>query len=509
MSAALIEPPDVLLRRIYDEEFGFLPTNKSMKPVHVANGLARRVVSETTDFRPLAKVIRQYVTKQKAGYLEERNPNSAIIKAFPDKFQDLHRNPPSDEKLTSFRALAKDTLGADGAAFESGQSSFTLSHKRMVTNDVSDNGSGDFLANLLTAGSGPTIAMDLLSDLLDRDTDPWTLIAWPMLNVGVRTDAELSGAALIRSERVSRNLLTEDGGQFASSTLRELRQRFDQLASYEQQGEKLTTLRRLVLFGCFAIHVHMIRRCSDVMVDGPRPPILLDMFDGRRRALREASAASLEAGRRAIEQLVVFRIREYLASVFQDGKDIGHYLDTLAGTPVNQLIIDVYKAEQAEMGSVDALTEAYWKAGYSGVGPKEARGFPWNSLRELGRRSGYLYPYDDRGRGGKEHKRYGVNAEFAEVLVASIIAPGRPRQFDEFLDDLRQAYGIVVGRQKDFDIVRHNDLRLDVDLPRSVSFNENDLRLNVSEFRDLLIDIGFAKTYADGRTIVIADEGRQ
>ena len=155
------------------------------------------------------------------------------------------------------------------------------------------------------------------------------------------------------------------------------------------------------------------------------------------------------------------------------------------------------------------MAEAYWKAGYSGVGPKEARGYPWNSLRELGRRCGYLYPYDDRGRGGKEHKRYGANAEFAEVLVASIVAPGHPRQFDEFLDDLRQAYGIVVGRQGDFDIVRRNDLRMGVDLPRSVSFNENDLRLNVNQFRDLLIDIGFAKTYADGRTIVTADEGRQ
>ena len=52
MSTVPIETPDALLRRIYDEEFGFLPTNKSMKPVHVANGLARRVVASTNDFRP-------------------------------------------------------------------------------------------------------------------------------------------------------------------------------------------------------------------------------------------------------------------------------------------------------------------------------------------------------------------------------------------------------------------------------------------------------------------------
>ena len=86
------------------------------------------------------------------------------------------------------------------------------------------------------------------------------MIAWPMLDIGDSSTATLSGAALTRSERVSAKLLAvAEDQQIDSLTLRKLRQRFDQLASYEKQGEKLTTLRRLVLFGCFAIHVHMIR----------------------------------------------------------------------------------------------------------------------------------------------------------------------------------------------------------------------------------------------------------
>lgn len=508
MTSLPIETPDVLLRRIYDEEFGFLPTNRSMKPVHVANGLARRVVGITNDFQPLARVIRQYVKKQSAGYLEERNPNSAILEAYPERFSDPHNNPPPEERLTAFRALAKDTLGADGAAFESGQSSFTLSHERMITNDVSDNGAGDFLAGLLTAGSEEPITADVLRDLLSQDTDPWTMIAWPMLDVGAQSEAALSGVALTRSERVTAGLLALQSDRLASPTLRELRERFDRLARYEEHGAKLTTLRRVVLFGCFAIHVHMIRRCADVLSDGPRPPILLDMFDGRRRSVREASAATLEAGRRSIELLVVHRIREHLVSALKDDEQIGTYLDALSDSPDDQTIVQWYNAERASLDPIDALAESYWKAGYSGVGPKTAKGYPWNALLALGRRSGYLTPYDDRGRGGKEHKRYSTNAEFAEVLVASVVAPGEPRQFDEFLDDIRDSYGIIVGRQSDFDLVRRNDLRRGIDLPRSVSFNENDLRLNAIRFRDLLIDIGLAKTYADGRTIVTTDGGR-
>lgn len=510
MSVVSIDTPDVLLRRIYDEEFGFLPTNRSMKPVHVANGLARRLTEVTNDFRPLARMIRQYVKQQRAGYIQERNPNSAILEAFPTKFQDRNSNPPPDEPLTAFRALARDTLGADGAAFESGQSSFTLSHRRMITNDVSDNGSGDFLAGLLIAGSGTATAADLMRDLLKRDTDPWTMIAWPMLDVGQESEAPLSGAALTRSERVLARLLATTGdGQIASPTLRELRQRFDQLASYEEEGEKLSTLRRLVLFGCFAIHVHMIRRCADVVSDGPRPPILLDMFGGQRRSLREASAATLEGGRRAIEQLVVFRIRDYLTTTLGGEAQVGVYLDSLPSTEGNKLILHEYRAQRDHMEAIDALAEAFWRAGYSGVGPTSVKGYPWNALLALGRRSGYLSPYDNRGRRGRAYKRYGADAEFAEVLVASIVARGHPQQFDEFLDDLRHSYGIVVGRQLDYEIVRRNDLRLGADLPRSVSLNEKHLRLNVDKFRDLLIDIGFAKTYADGRTIVTTDEGRE
>jgi hypothetical protein len=509
------ESPDTLLRRIYDEEFGFLPTNSSMKPVHVANGLARRLVGFSTDHTPLARILRQYVKKQKAGYMEERNPNSVILADYPDRFRDAYGNDPSDEHLTAFRSLAKETLGADGAVFETNQASFTLSHHRMITGDISDNGSGDMLAALLAAGEGtrPAPGAALIRDLLNEDADPWTMIGWPMLDLGEQREATLTGAALTRSERVANLLATDPTGALTSPTLRELRARYDQLAEYEAAyGAKLTALRRMILFGCFTIHVHMIRRCGDVVPDAARPPILLDLFDGRRRSLREASAASLQRGFRAIEQLILYRIREYVRAVTTVGgkEKVGDYLDSLPRTDDNDLLRTEYAAQLVgvDRDPGDALAEAFWKTGYSGVGPKSVKGFPWHALLALGRRSGYLLPHDDRGRGGKEHKRYGANAEFAEVLVAATVAPGEPIDFDDFLDRLRESFGIVVGRRVDFDIIRNNDLRRAALIQRSVSVNENDLRANLLAFKSLIIDIGFAKSYADGRIVVTTDEGR-
>lgn len=516
--ASDIESPDALLRRIYDEEFGFLPTNSSMKPVHVANALFRRILGVTTDFRPLGRVIRQYKKKNNKNFLVESNPNAAILADFGPRFADEYGNAPNEEVMTAFRSLAKETLGADGAAFDTGQSSFTLSHRRMITTDVSDNGSGDLLAGLLGAGAEAREpkARDLLQRLLEDDTDPWTTIGWPMLDVGEERDAALAGAALVRASRTAGLLATDSQDLLLSPTLRELRARFDQLADFEHTyGAKLTTLRRIVLFGCFSIHVHMTRRCGDVIADGPRPPILLDLFDGRRRSLREASAA-LQAGFRAIEQLVLYRIGEHIDTVCADGVDA--FLDHLPISDEHDVLRLEYQAQRAGVEPRDALAEAYWKMGYSSVGPRRvgangeerrrAQGLPWHALLALGRRSGYLLPYDDRGRGGKEHKRYGANAEFAEILVAATVEPGDPIDLDEFLDRLRDSFGIVIGRRVDFDVIRRNDLRLGAELQRSVSVNENDLRANLLAFKELMIEIGFAKSYADGRTVITTDVGR-
>lgn len=507
------ETPAELLRRIYDEEFGFLPANASMKPVHVANGLARRILGTQCDHTALARVLRQFVENQRGGFQEERNPNAAILADYGTRFSDRFDNSPSDEALTRFRSLAKDTLGADDAVFppsrggRSTQASFTLSHARMVTGDVSDAGSGDLLAALLKAGtparSAP--AADLIAHLLSGDADPWSTIAWPLLDLGEEKPALLGAAAQVRADRVAMLLATDSSGQLVSPTLRTLRARYDQLAAYEERyGSKLTTLRRLVLFGVFALHVHMIRRCNAVVEDGPLPPLLLDLFDGRRRSLREASAVTLQGGFRAIEQLVLTRVRECL--VDRCGTDAGTMLDTLPPSDERDALGKEYEAHLAGNTPIDALTEAYWKVGYSGVGPGEVQGLPWNSLLALGRRGGYLLPYDNRGRGGKEHKRYGATAEFAEVLVAATVTPGDPLDFDDFLDRLRDSFGIVVGRVADFEAIRRNDLRANAPLGRAVSVNEADLRANLVAFRDLIVDIGFGRSYADGRTVVTTDE---
>jgi hypothetical protein len=51
-------------------------------------------------------------------------------------------------------------------------------------------------------------------------------------------------------------------------------------------------------------------------------------------------------------------------------------------------------------------------------------------------------------------------------------------------------------------MIRHTNIRDDEYWPAIISINEEDLRQNVEEFRELIVESGYAKAYADGRTMV-------
>jgi hypothetical protein len=112
-----------------------------------------------------------------------------------------------------------------------------------------------------------------------------------------------------------------------------------------------------------------------------------------------------------------------------------------------------------------------------------------------------MTPWAVQGRGGKLQKRYGLNLEFLEVLVAATVSPDDPMEFNEFLDRLRDDYGIVVGRPGDDDVIRRNNLNPD-QFGTPISIREEELRRNVGELRRAVVEIGYAKSYADGRTLV-------
>ena len=488
--------PKQFLFDVYDHELGFRPTNMSVKPVHLANGLSRALLGRTYQGNALTDTVRRWVRNQKLGVDEERHTNESILEHYGAAFMS-DGVPPSDSRLNVLRVLMRDTLGADGAVYDGADvSSFTLSNERFVTKDPSDNRMGSFLFKLLaTDGSGSEDAATLLRELLATETDAWSTLALPLLHLATPREESTETESAIRASASDELFRTQDG-KFESVALVELREAMNRLSRYERaNASKLNSLRRMVLFGCFALHVYSIRRWNEKQPSAPRPPIFLDMFDGTNVSIRDASRASLRSAGDSIEGLVLMALETQISSLGFDSKTLAASESWKLGLP--QPLLDSYASYVAAgLQCVNALAQAYFDTGIT-------REHPIGAFVELGRRAGYLTPWSNNGRGGKLTKRYAATAEFLETLVSATVEPLAPLEFPDFLAKLRESFGIVVGTQSDELIIRSNNL-LGVQFGTSTPINEEDLRANTDLLREALEEAGLARTYADGRTIVTA-----
>ncbi len=173
--------PKNLLNEVYDREFGLRLSNFSIKPVHIANGLARELTRRTYGTEALNKTLRRYVRKQKRGVDQEVNPSTAILDDYSEAFDSTGML--DHKQINKLRALALGVFGADDGVYpQPDKSSFTLSNERFVTRDPSDQRAGLFLSRLLTAEpEDRTEAADYIRELLTREDDAWTTLALPLL----------------------------------------------------------------------------------------------------------------------------------------------------------------------------------------------------------------------------------------------------------------------------------------------------------------------------------------
>lgn len=494
--ASAVAGPREIIERIYAEDIGFLPTNKSIKPVHVANGLVRATTGRWYNTTALAQLLRRFVEDQKHNVLVETNTNRSILDRYGDSFVARTGSAVDEGALGELRSLAYGALAADRAVFNDAmKSSFTLSNERFATRDPSDNRSGQFLSRLISEG-GTGDAERELKRVLQSEADPWSVLAAPMLNQ-LEPQEDTPTEASLRQRALANSLFARSrDGDYRSPTFLHLREAFDRLARHEaEEKSTLTSLRRLVLFGCFALHVHMISRWSEAIAGRPRPPILLDLFDGLRPTLRDGSRATVRAAGDAVEGLLMSRLTDILTAATEDIGGAEAFLDSLA-QPIQDRVRERYDAVLAggEVEDVEALADAFLEEALEKARPLEF-------LTELGRRAGYMTPWANQGKAGKLQKRYGVNAEFLEILVASLVDPGDELEFGELLTRAREQFGIVVGRPSDDEVIRHNNLN-GMPFGTPVSVREEDLRDNVEAFRRAIENIGYAKRYADGRTLI-------
>ena len=244
-----------LAKRVATETWGFVP-NRSVKPVHFANGF----------FRSLSGRVGNPVLLHRAagGYLKgkARTSTEALRADIAERLDTTHGTP-SIERLKTLRSALDLVLGQDRALFPSEKAySFTLTHWRHSSSDASDQRTGRFLAGVL-AQSGHTEVIEVLRNVLDRDDDAIYQLTAPLLDpreMGPGVDVEPDEA----------NRLAKLVGR--SEPLRATAQAIVCLAEYAPYLEKSAFLHRLVTLCGFGLYHHVVNATAEAQAGSTSTP---------------------------------------------------------------------------------------------------------------------------------------------------------------------------------------------------------------------------------------------
>lgn len=488
---------DVLFNIGIHTPLGYHATSASTKPVHVANGLFRAALGRAYDPRLLNRVVNRWARRR----TEERHPTDAVLADAGERFSafaDGSRRP----LLDGFRDLLRDVLDADDAVYDKNENcSYTLTTQHLVTQDHSDRGTGRFLYTLLATdlGAGQSPALDVLTHLLADDTDEISVLTLPLLDdpdgVAARRtyDAPPASLATVR---------TPDGmTRFASPTASHLRAGFDALGRFlATDGGKLQNLRRIVTFAAVSLFLHVVGRAADEEQETSaqrlrRPPILLDIVQAGWTPVGAASYGTYLLAAKSVDRLTERGIATALheAHTHWDQDRVDDFVADLAlrGRSRDQerkrrSVLDACRSYAAGGAPLfDALVLALVDLAH-----EELTATPFDFARAMGVRSGLLAPRGNRA----VKKRYAPSAEVVEVLLASVLAPGEEVDLATLAERWWERYHILVG-------ARNSDA-VELATFSITDASAEDLGQNAAALRDLLLGLGYARSYADGVTVI-------
>ena len=478
------------------EHLGYSPTSGSIKPVHVANGLCRAAIGEYYDPRLLNRALNRWANRG----AEERHPTEDLVADAAKRLGDLalttHRH-----QLNELRELLRGVLGADGAVFDKNENcSYTLTHRAHVTRDHNDRGTGMFLYHLLAAdlGEGESPALSLLRELLSDASDEISVLSLPLIagEEPMRYSIDEDGPPEALKTRAGPN----GARSFKSPIVRELRLGFDAIAAHERtHGSKLHSLRRIVTFCGFSLFLHIVNRSLDYE-DGRgfqahRPPLLLDFIQRGWSPIAVGSYATYNLSCKSIERMVGHGVRVALAGEHGDRwtthqaeefiNDVELRGNAKAQERKRKRFLEVFRSYLSAMGVAEAFALAVVDALL-----EDMAGTPFDFARALGVRGGLLAPRGQRA----VKKRYAPSPELVEVLLVSTMKVGEELELEQLADRWWERYGVLTG-------ARQLDAR---ELARRSILNatREDLVENADALRATLIDIGYARRYADGVTVI-------
>jgi len=469
---------------------GYKVMETKIKPVHIANALMRsehRVVGRMSVLQQLFEgtLARNSLDKRVAAV-------RSMIDSQRDRWgalgqtADLQASP----LMTKVLPLIRTLLGADGAAFGTSPdlSSFSSPTALTVTGDPSDDGAGAFI-HALWGGHTDAARLPILELLMDLSS--------PTKDAAQMDDLSALLAPLVDKTRprASNSAPIDDSVEYSAVEQR-LRSAANRLCAYERelQPNPISSLQRIVLLAALSLFAHAATRAHE-NAGAMERILLLDASNDHYSPVAQAST-------RCVAHLLG-DASDYMASVLNDLLTaqvpnwpemplaaLNRLLESTGLPPlernnplakrIEDIANDAEDPEEVRREVADDLirqAEGSQRRGLDGY------------LRMLGIRAGFLYPIQKN-----PHKRLNPADRTLEVLVASAIdVTAPPVEYRDFLEQLRQQWGIVVGGRVD-DASELARVGIQVP-PRALSENSE-------RFLSRLESLGLARRLADSVAVV-------
>jgi hypothetical protein len=458
---------------------GFAPTSTSVKPVHIANGLFRGILGRTTSTRSLFRFV---FSQTDRGVVPPDHDLESVYSSLVTEDR-IEAEEVSKTDLARLRVLLKKVVAADKAVFPSGMESYTAGHALFVSRDRIAQDGGMFVAEWLRRSYSPLESF--LQSALQRTDDTITLLCAPFLVDEPRVDTPPYHYEEMNffSARPTAVAPLWDGLAEAAACLE---------LHFRSHPNKLFSLRLAVLFAGFVLfrHLSSLELCY---VPDARPevtPLLVSFALSPTEPVARASLMTYTATCQSIARFYTWAFGEYLRSRFT----LGELADE---APVYN------RGARAQRSQAEEQMQGVWRIALDGARnatdpfpicgqalydllATQAEASPITYLRQLGVRSGLLYPPMNT----YPAKRLRVEHDTLEMLVRGAIAPGETIDMPKLQERLWTRYGIVVG----------GSIEDEERLLQAGAFQADHSALaeNRSRFGKALMQLDFARSLADG-----------
>jgi hypothetical protein len=478
--------------------YGFKATSRSIKPVHIA----QVIFSHTLDESYAPETLFKFAEKP------SKTPSSELPDEIRNKFEISTRE--KDEDLDRLRRTMRKVLDNDNAMYASQRGSApTCTSDWFILNPMTGVTVGRFVYHLISETEG-NIERKLQTQLSDHH-DSISLLFRPLV-----IDEEPTSPSIKPWQEPDADDPLEDG-KIAS----DLRDGFETLGKHlkEKQGISLNyprDLRRIVKFAGVAFYLYVANRHNELRTDGndrsTRLPIVLNYTGERNNPVAKASLDCFDTVATEVQATTRLGVEKILDQ--RGYKDDSEYSETKILEKIeSQELLELSRNKQSKIDDdyetfkyifegdpaedtfdrlVNTVSDAIHQSRYKTYTPVD-------TVQTFGWRIGLLKPRGNRA----NERRFRPDPEVLEPIVLSVLSPDESISLQELCERLRERYGVIVGGTNSD---RSQLSEWGVKMGSSTTESDPLSNRNKERFKQAVIDLGYAREYADGVTIVSADD---